>query len=1202
MSDPILTVSLFGPLRITGPDGPLTAPLWIKTQALLAYLAVEAGLPHRREMLAGLLWPECSEEAARASLRQALHQLKSALGPDTRALLITPQTVQCNLATGCVDVGEFLTLIEQCRTHPHSILDECPECIERLSQAGHLYRDDLLVGFSLKDSIAFEEWLVVKREQLRQMALNALDTLTRYFELKSDFVQMEQTARRQVEIDPFREAAHRQVMRALAWRKQRNEALLHFNSLRNLLKEELGVEADSSTIALSKKILSGQIKAKAESLPIASPLQPYWVSPNPDAIHRSVFVGRKPELSELEERFRKACSARGQVVFVTGEAGWGKSALLGEFVRRIQASDDDVVAASGNGMAYTGIGDPYLLFVEILKRLTGDFADQVTAGSMGQEQARRLWHQIPFLCQVIIDIGPDLVGTFLPGAELLRHAADYLKSEGETSPVWFSRLRDLVESKANLNYAADTIQQTNLFGQYIRVIKTLARRCPLVLILDDLQWADEGTISLLFQLSKQIGTSRILLIGAYRPTEVILSYVRENRLPNGQKATHNQLHPLEPVINELKSQWGEIEIPLDQAENRQFIREFLDTEPNRLGEIFQETFYQQTRACPLFTVELLRGMQERGDLMRDASGHWIESASLNWEMMPARVEAVIAERIRRLPGWLIEIMKIASVEGEIFTAEVVAYVQQSNTFQIIQALSDDLNRSHRLVQPHKTYKAGDQGISQYRFRHILFERYLYQSLDPAERVHLHERIAGGIEKIYGTDVQEVILRLAWHYQEAGAAEQAVRYLTKAGKRAAQLSAHIEAVAHFRQALRLVGTLPDSPARARLELPLQLSLPISIQSIWGYGNEEVVRAFTRAMELCHQIGDAPETFLIQWQLACFFATQTDLKTSKVMMEGLILQGERLGDPLLLGIGHWGLGWHQFFSGDMIPAREHLSKMVAVYDPKVHHALAHLYGQDPGVTSQSVLGIVMLLLGYPEQAWQILQAANALAVTLSDSYSQALAQSQLMIYLGITGNYLALNVAAETISQLSSENGYSYWSAVGTICKGWSEVGTGQPAAGIQDLQAGIQGYSATFVKIMSSHSSVVLAKAYGLVGRLEEGITLLKQVIAEVYASGENYYTPEAYRLLGDLQAQTGSQSAEAEESYWQGIRLARQQSARFWELRCMVSLCRFWIARGQVEKLSEGKRMLAEIYAWFTEGLNLPDLIDARHVLEELTA
>ena len=853
------TLSLFGPLQITLDGQPFASPLWLKTQALLAFLLIEPGIPHRRETLAGLFWPDCPETAARSSLRQALHQLRAVLGAHNPSLVITAQTVQWNLDGAFVDLHEFSSLVDRCARHAHRAVNECGECATRLARAAALYQADLLAGFGLKDCSAFDEWLVVKRQAYRQAALSALDKLAGYYAFSADYERMEQVARRQVEVDPLVEAAHRQVMLALARGQRRNAALLHYEALCGMLKTELGIAPEPATVALCEQIAAGQFPKAAES----EKVQSAWLRLETTLPFRQSFVSRHKELDRLERDYDQANGGGGRVLLVTGEAGWGKTALINEFVRRILEKNPSAVAAGGSGVAYTGIGDPYHLFSEILAELTGEVAEQVSASGMSPEQARRLQRLVPFTCQAILEQGPDLVGSLLPGESLARRAADYAAAQERGCPGWQASLTELVERKAVSYTSGEVPQQAHLFQQVIRVLKALAQRQPLVLILDDLQWADEGSISLLFQLGRQLTGSRVLLIGAYRPSEIFTGSSRGLTLGRGNgehmDAAGQPRHPLEAVLHEFRRIWGEIEISLDQEGDRAFIDALLDTEPNRLGPDFRETLYRQTHACPLFTVELLRGMQERGDLERDDAGRWVAGPHLDWDTLPARVEAVIAERIRRIPERLVEIVKTASAEGEIFTAEVVAHVLQAEPYQIVRCLGGDLSQHHRLLHSRGARELDGHVLSQYQFRHILFQRYLYQSLDPAERVHLHAKIAAALETVYAASLDEVVVQLAWHYQQAMRTEKAVQYLQRAGEKAARVAAHTEAIAHFRQALDLLAALPETEERAQTELALCINLAIPSRSAKGYGDEEVGRFFHRARSYADRSGDAANLY-------------------------------------------------------------------------------------------------------------------------------------------------------------------------------------------------------------------------------------------------------------------------------------------------------------------------------------------------------
>ena len=280
-------------------------------------------------------------------------------------------------------------------------------------------------------------------------------------------------------------------------------------------------------------------------------------------------------------------------------------------------------------------------------------------------------------------------------------------------------------------------------------------------------------------------------------------------------------HPLEPVVNELKRQFGEIEVDLGQAEDRQFVEALLDSEPNRLGDAFRETLYRQTRGHPLSTVELLRDMQERGDLVQDSEGRWLEGQALDWEALPVQVETVIAERMGRLPEPAWELLRVASVEGETFTAEVVARVLGATEREVVRQLGK-LDREHRLVSAQEMRRVNGQRLSLYRFRHILFQRYLYNSLGEGERAYLHEDVGAALEALYEEGAEEVAVQLARHFQEAGIAGKAVAYLSQAGDRARGLYAHPEALDCYRRALDLLKELGEHEQAARMLMKMGLT--------------------------------------------------------------------------------------------------------------------------------------------------------------------------------------------------------------------------------------------------------------------------------------------------------------------------------------------------------------------------------------------
>jgi len=541
----------------------------------------------------------------------------------------------------------------------------------------------------------------------------------------------------------------------------------------------------------------------------------------------------------LRKFLNRALSSQGQVCFVTGEAGSGKTALLTEFARRAQEAHDDLLVVTGTCNAQTGIGDPYLPFREVLGMLTGDVERKLSQGAITQENADRLRAFLRSSGQALVELGPELIGVFVPGAGLAARAGTFVaKKVG-----WLDRLEKLTKRKAP---APGELEQRHIFQQCTDVLQAIAAKRPLTLLLDDLQWADAASISLLFHLGRNIGENRILIVGAYRPEEVAL----------GRPSTSSgqvERHPLEKVLTEFQRYFGELRVNLDQtdeAEGRQFVEAFLDIEPNLLGEGFRQALFRHTEGHPLFTTELLRDMQERGDIVQDEQDCWVEGPELDWETLPARVEGVIEERIGRLKEELREILSVASVEGEDFTAQVIARVQEIQERQLLRKLSRELEKRHHLVQERGETQIGRQVLSCYQFVHTLFQRYLYDELGAGERRLLHREIAMVLEGLYERRTEEITVQLARHYTEAGEGEKAIDYLLQAGDRARGLYAHQEAIDHYQRALEFLREQRAYERTARTLMKLGLTYHIA------FDFQRARQAYEEGFALWQRAGETP----------------------------------------------------------------------------------------------------------------------------------------------------------------------------------------------------------------------------------------------------------------------------------------------------------------------------------------------------------
>jgi DNA-binding SARP family transcriptional activator/predicted ATPase len=818
-----LCVRLFGTFQVTLDGVAVSGFASDRVRALLAYLAVEADQPQRREKLAGLLWPDCPEASAHANLRTALANLRQVVGDASATpphLLISRQAIQFNCAASAwIDVVSYTEL--------SSLAD-----LAALEQATRLYRGDFLEGFSLGDASLFEEWALLSRERYRRLALDSLRRLADGYGQRGEYEQALPHAWRQVELDPWRESAHQQLMWLLALSGRRTEALVQYETCCRLLAEELGVAPAETTVTLYDQIRSGQLAApeRPPVRPSGSAVEPLSFSRQDEAAgaERPVFVARESELDRLSACLDLTLAGQGRTLFVCGEAGSGKTALMAEFAQRAMETHRDLVVASGECSAYSGFGDPYLPFRGIWAMLTGDVQARWIAGAIRLAHAQRLQAALPATIEALLERGPQVLDVLVPKASLLSCAS----LAGHDGDPWLGRLRERIE---HWQVGSEYLGDSRLFQQTTNVLRELSGLYPLLLIVDDLQWADPASLSLLFHLGRRLQGSCILLLAAYRPEEVDLE-------PGGQQ------HPLQKLLAEFRRTYGDVRVDLNEFEEtrgRAFVDAWLDTEPNRLDEDFRSILFKHTTGHPLFTIELLRAMQERGELFQDEAGCWTAGQALDWSSLPARVEGVIEDRLGRLDEELREILNVASVEGEQFTVQVVARVAEIDERRLLRNLSRHLERRHRLVRWLGGLQVAEQHLLRYRFAHGLFQQYLYSSLSPGERQILHQEIAAALEGLYQGHTEAIAPQLAQHYSEAGDDPLALHYLTLTADAALAKYASHEAELCYRKALDLVQ---ESVPRAHLLEGLGRALARQ-----GHLTE-APQAWREAIELRQPLGD------------------------------------------------------------------------------------------------------------------------------------------------------------------------------------------------------------------------------------------------------------------------------------------------------------------------------------------------------------
>lgn len=1159
-----LSLALLGGLQINLDDKPVQGFESNKVRALLIYLAVESQHAHARSTIAALLWPEFPDPIALRNLRFSLSNLRKILG-DQQAqpafLLISGPQLQINPLSDCwLDVRALVNAVES-------------DQVERLRDAVALYRGEFLEGFTVADSSAFEEWLTVRREQYHQLVLMALDRLTVHHERHGEYEQAQTYARRQLELEPWREEAHHVLMRTLAAQGHRTEALAQYDLCCRVLADEFGIEPSSETTALYAQIRGGLFRTPAV---LRAP--PAFLDPNREAVHdgRALFVGREAELLRLNDALDHALAGHAQIRFVAGEPGSGKTMLMQEFVRQAMARASDLIVASGTCNAYSDMGDPYSAFREILDMLTGNVEARWAVGAIQRDHALRLWSCLPDAVHALLEQGRDVIDRLVSGSELLARAQI-------GAPTLAPLLEDLLTRSAEARETAAR-QQIDLFEQFQSVLEVVAGTHPLLLVLDDLQWADMGSISLLFHLGRQLSTQRFMIVGAYRPGEVAVGR-------NGQR------HPLEPLIHEMQRDYGDIHVDLSLSEGRRWMDSLLDSEPNRLEQRFRDTLYRHTNGHPLFTVELLGAMRQRGDVLLDQQGHWVDSDEINWEVLPPRVEAVIAESIKRLPEALQTVLSIASVEGEFFTAQIISSVLAIDEHDVIRHLSGPLSRQYHLVSASGAERLGVQSISCYRFRHYLFQKYLYNRLDVVERTRLHEAVGRALAALYGERSAEMAATLARHFEAAGLIEQAVAYLEQAGARAVRLFANVEAIAHYSRALNLLDTLPKTSERAVQELRLRGAIRVPLEVTEGYTSDALARNNARVRELTRSMKTSPELFWVMAGLATYSALRLSLREARELGDELLQLAERLGGaPFMLAACQL-RSIVALYEGQLADYFRLRQKAHDLYNPEQHTNLAYQFDADVEAAGLAHESWAAWIQGYPDRARQLGEAAVAWAAALEHPFSQAFTLSFTAQTYAWCGDMRKTSEYADRGIALSEKHKMFVWMNSCEFYRIWAGMQETRSTAQLALLESNLAVTTMVGLELGRIFDSAAVAEQYGLAGRGTEGLALAQESLDQIERSGFKMLESHLYCVKGALLLRSDHDETAAESCYRKAIDSARAIKAKSWELRAALRLCSLWQEQG---KVAEAHALLSGVYGWFTEGFDTSDLQEARRLLHSL--
>ncbi len=850
------------------------------------------------------------------------------------------------------------------------------------------------------------------------------------------------------------------------------------------------------------------------------------------------LVGREAELERLDAYLARALGGERQVVFVSGEAGIGKTTLVDAFRRRI--AGDGVWDAQGQCIEHFGTGEAYMPVLEALVRLCRAPGGTALVSAL-RERAPSWLAQMPGVA------GADELGAASSAAETTRERM----------------LRELGDA-----------------------LDALTAERALVLTLEDLHWSDPSTLALLSALARRREQARLLVLATYRPAD---------RLANG-----HPLRALVQELR-LHRHCEELRLPfLREVEVTRYVAWRFGAADRPWARAVGRVVHRRTEGNPLFMVNVIEDLIARGTLARVGERWELTDAADGLALgAPADVEQLIDRQLDQLAADDQELLEAASIAGFEFSAAAVAAALDADVARV-EAQCAALGRREQFLAPAGTAAWPDgTTAARYRFVHTLHREVVYGRIPAGRRTELHRRIGAREEAGHGPRAREIAAELAVHFERGGDGERALAYRRHAGDNALGRHAYREAVDHYTSAIAALHALPPTPERDREEFALQLGLAMPLVATRSEASPEVERALRRAHELSERAGDAfqlPLALLGQWGLR--FA-RGDLAGARAIATHLLRLGERTDEPALLSGAHLSLGLTATYEGAVDAAEEHLAR-ASVRDDAGRRPDRTLFDRagiiDPRVTCAAYGAIVACMQGRLARAVERIEEADRLARETASTYALVTATGFAAMVHESRRDVAAVRERASAALAIASEHGFPQWVGLAMVLRGWAEVAAGGGDGGLDEMREGLAAWERTGTAIGRTYLLALLADGYARAERIDEGLDTIVQGMATLEESGERLVEPELHRLRGELLARRhGADRGVPEHCFAEAMATARRRGAKLLELRAATSLARSWMARG---RRGDARRVLAAVCRSFPD----PDGVDvatARAVLAQ---
>ncbi len=832
------------------------------------------------------------------------------------------------------------------------------------------------------------------------------------------------------------------------------------------------------------------------------------------------LVERDEDLSKLRNALQIANSGTRRVLFITGEPGIGKTTLVRAFVSEISGQTH---VAIGDCQDRHGEGEAYMPVLEALGRLARHDGG---------------------VCRDVL---------------------------ARCAPSWLVQLPSI----AGREHAAST-QQTGLgfttermLREMTDAIELLTAQKTLVLIFEDLHWADYSTVDLLARIAQRTEPARLLILGTYRPSDA--------------KA---RSHPLHATAHQLKLRACCEEVALDFL-SADGVANYLQ---QRFGDAMPATVAQRvharTQGNPLFVTTVVNSWLANGSVRKTNSG-WSVPDDLEHLAcaVPDDLRHMIEQQVLELAGADQEIIEAASVAGSAFCPAAIAPALDRATLDV-EARCALLATDGRFFAAAGAQEWPDGTLCEsYVFLHSLHRDVVYERIPAGRRVRLHEQIGVRLEQGHKGHEAEIAAQLAMHFREARDAPLALYYLQSAAEQSLTRSAHREAIVHLTEALAMIRRLPDLEERARRERDVLALLAPALVITKGFADPEAERAFRRAYELSSQLDGSNVHFPVVFGLAVMLEVRGQYPKAQQLMERHLPEQESCGGFLLEARDL--LACSRFHQGAFRDALEHGEKGARAYSPENHSAVSAVLGEDPGIDCHTWAALSLWFLGYPDRALAEGRRAIALAQDPSRLYSLANAQTQLAILHQLRQEEDATIEWTNQAITLANQQGYPYRCAVGKVLRGWALARMGECDEGMRVLQEGMNGCAAVGAELDRPYYLALLAEAHLIAGRPAEAAATLDHALACTSATPSFFYQAELCRLRG-IAATQCRQTADVVEGWFRSaLEVAASQSALALELRGALSLAAW---RAEIGRGDSGRARLSKVLEQFTEGYETPDL------------